>query len=134
MVHEVHHRHPASSSWLLADRILKSDGDSNRVLEASNNIELAGNDESASIKKEIDLVIKHQVANLKREIRLAPKVSEHLEKRLLETEHRTYLWLHLLWNIVRKNLSGTNFEIDRLIDDLPDDIKGSYEVPSSEVS
>jgi ankyrin repeat protein len=99
-----------------------------RVLEASNNIELAGNNESTSIKKEIDLVIKHQVANLKRENRLAPKVSEHLEKRLLETEHRTYLWLHLLWNIVRKNLSGTNFEMDRLIDNLPDDIKGSYEV------
>ena len=99
-----------------------------RVLEASNNIELAGNDESASIKKEIDLVIKHQVANLKREIRLAPNVSDHLEKRLLETEHRTYLWLHLLWNIVRKNLSGTKSEMDRLIDKLPDDIQGSYEV------
>lgn len=62
-----------------------------RVLEASNNIELAGNNKSASIKKEIDLVIKHQVANLKQEIRLAPNISDHLEKRLLETEHRTYL-------------------------------------------
>ena len=99
-----------------------------RVLEASNNIELAGNDESASIKKEIDLVIKHQVANLKREIRLGQKVSDHLQTRLLETEHRTYLWLHLLWNIIRKNLSGTKSEMDRLIDNLPDDIQGSYEV------
>ncbi|KAL6720812.1 hypothetical protein ACLMJK_002737 [Lecanora helva] len=98
------------------------------ILEASNNIELAGNDESASIKKEIDLVIKHQVIKLKREIRLDQKVSDHLEKRLLETEHRTYLWLHLLWNIVRKNLSGTKAEMDRLIDKLPDDIEGSYEV------
>lgn len=62
-----------------------------RVLKAFNNIELARNNELASIKKEIDLVIKHQVANLKRENRLAPKVSEHLEKRLLETKHRTYL-------------------------------------------
>jgi len=99
-----------------------------RVLEASNNIELAGNNESASIKKEIDLVIKHQVANLKREIRLTQRVSDHLEKRLLETEHRTYLWLHLLWNIIRKNLPGKNFEMDRLIDNLPDDIQGSYKV------
>lgn len=31
----------------------------NKLLEASDNIELAGNDELASIKKEIDLVIKH---------------------------------------------------------------------------
>ncbi|KAL6717737.1 hypothetical protein ACLMJK_003822 [Lecanora helva] len=42
-----------------------------KVLEASNNIELAGNDKLASITKEIDLVIKHQVASLKREARLA---------------------------------------------------------------
>ncbi|KAL8875972.1 MAG: hypothetical protein Q9198_005748, partial [Flavoplaca austrocitrina] len=99
-----------------------------RVLEASDNIELSGNDESASIKKEIDLVIKHRVAKLKQEIRLATKVSDHLEKRLLETEHRTYLWLHLLWNIVKKNLSGTKSEMDRLIDNLPDDIQGSYDI------
>ena len=99
-----------------------------KVLEASNNIELAGNDESASITKEIDLVIKHQVASLKREARLAQRVSDHLEKRLLATEHRTYLWLHLLWNIIRKNLSGTKSEMDRLIDNLPDNIQGSYEV------
>ena len=74
------------------------------------------------------IVIKHEVANLKRENRLAQKVSDHLEKRLLETEHRTYLWLHLLWSIAKKNLSGTKSEMDRLINNLPDDIKGSYEV------
>jgi len=99
-----------------------------KVLEASNNIELAGNDESASIKKEIDLVIKHQVANLKGEIDLIQEVSYHLEKRLLKTEHRTYIWLHLLWNIIRKNPSGTKSGMDRLIDNLSDDIQGSYEV------
>ena len=99
-----------------------------KMLEASSNIELAGNDESASIKKEIDLVIKHQVANLKQELRLGQKVSDHLERRLLDTEHRTYLWLHLLWNIIKKRLSGTKAEMDKLIDDLPDDIQGSYEV------
>ena len=38
------------------------------------------------------------------------------------------MWLHLLWNIIRKNLSGTKSEMDRLIDNLPDDILGSYDV------
>lgn len=99
-----------------------------KLLEVSDNIELAGNDESAIIKQEIDLVIKHRVVNLKRKLRLNQKVSDHLEKRLLETEHRTYLWLHLLWNIIEKRLSGTKAEMDRLINELPDDIQGSYEV------
>ncbi len=98
------------------------------LLDTSNNIELAGNDESESIRKEIDLIIKYRVAKLKRENRLTTKVTDHLEKRLLEMEHRTYLWLYLLWEIIRKNLSGTKSELDGLIDNLPDDIQGSYEV------
>ena len=98
------------------------------LLKASNNIELAGNDESESIKKEIDLVIKCRVKKLGREIQLTAKVTDYLEKRLLEIEHRTYLWLHLVWEIMRKNLSGTKYELDRTIDDLPDDIQSSYGV------
>jgi len=97
------------------------------LLKASNNIELAGNDESASIKREIDLVIKHQVARLAQENRLAKKVTYHLEKRLLETEHRTYLWLRLLWEIIRKKLTGTIIEINELIDNLPTGIQDAYE-------
>jgi ABC-type phosphate/phosphonate transport system substrate-binding protein len=97
------------------------------LLKASNNIELAGNDESASIKKEIDLVIKHQVARLAQENRLVKKVTYHLEKRLLETEHRTYLWLRLLWEIIRKKLTGTIIEINELIDELPAGIQDAYE-------
>ncbi|KAL8899297.1 MAG: hypothetical protein Q9207_006267 [Kuettlingeria erythrocarpa] len=98
------------------------------LLRTSINIELAGNDESASIKKEIDLVIKHRVAILARENRLAKKVADHLEKRLLETEHRTYLWLRLLWEIIKKTLSGTIKRMNQLIDELPANIADAYEI------
>ena len=99
-----------------------------KLLQASNNIELAGNDESEDIKKEINIVIKHRVKELQEENLLSAKVTDHLEKRLLEIEHRTYLWLHLLFEIIRKDLSGTKSELDKPIDDLPDDIQGAYEV------
>ena len=98
-----------------------------RLLQTSDNIELAGNDESASIIKEIDLAIKHNVANLALENRLAKRVSHHLEKRLLETENRTYLWLRLIWEIIKKSLSGTITEMNELIDNLPSGIQDSYE-------
>ncbi|KAI4117565.1 MAG: hypothetical protein LQ338_007526 [Usnochroma carphineum] len=91
-------------------------------------IELAGNDESASIKEEINIVIKHRVAKLAQENCLAKKVTDHLEKRLLETEHRTYLWLRLLWEIIRKSLLGTITEMNKLIDDLPAGIQECYEI------
>ena len=98
------------------------------LLKTSINIELAGNDESASIKKEIDLVIKHRVAILARENRLAKKVADHLEKRLLETEYRTYLWLRLLWEIIKKTLSGTIKGMNQLIDKLPAGIQDAYKI------
>ncbi|MCJ1378443.1 hypothetical protein MMC17_001542 [Xylographa soralifera] len=97
------------------------------LLEASSNIELAGNDESASIKKEIDLVIKHHVKELAKKSRLHPKVEAHLEKRLLGIEHRTYLWLRLVWEVIRKSLSGTVSAMNKLIDNLPVGIHESYE-------
>ncbi len=97
------------------------------LLEASSNIELAGNDESASVKKEIDLVIRHRVKELAKKSRLHPKVEAHLEKRLLRIEHRTYLWLRLIWEVVRKSLSGTVSAMNKLIDNLPVGIQESYE-------
>ncbi|KAL9100922.1 MAG: hypothetical protein Q9163_003758 [Psora crenata] len=98
-----------------------------KLLQASENIELAGEDESASIKIEIDLVIKHNVAKLARENRLTGRVSDHLEKRLLKTENRTYLWLRLIWEIIKKDMSGTITEMNEVIDNLPSGIQDSYE-------
>ena len=124
-------RHETSAScvkFLVTSRLyFKIRQGFDKLLEISNNIELAGNNESTTIQKEIDLVIKHRVAKLKQEIRLTQVVCDYLEKRLLKTEHRTYLWLHLLWSIIRKRLSGTKSEMDQLIDNLPDDIQGFYE-------
>ncbi|KAI4219875.1 MAG: hypothetical protein L6R40_008705 [Gallowayella cf. fulva] len=99
-----------------------------RLLKPSISIELAGNDGSASIKKEIDLVIKYQVARLTQENRLKPKVAEHLKRRLLETENRTYLWLRLLWAIIRKTLLGNITGMNQLIDNLPAGLYDVYEV------
>lgn len=97
------------------------------LLQVSDNIELAGNDESASIKQEIDLVIKYKVAKIASENDLEKRVADHLEKRLLETNNKTYLWLRLIWEIIEKDMLGTISKMDKLIDNLPSDIQDSYE-------
>ena len=99
-----------------------------RVLETVNDIALKGTDESASIEKEINLVIEHKIESLKHKDRLNQKVTEYLRQRLFEIEHRTYLWFHLLWKIIEESLSGTKTEMDKLIDNLPVNIQGSYEI------
>lgn len=122
----LHQRSPSSASnlkLLITSRpYFQIRREFNKLLQASDNIELAGNDESASIKKEIDFIIKYRVAKLASENRLTERASDHLEKRLLETENRTYLWLRLIWEIIKKNLSGTIREINELIDHLPSGI------------
>ena len=98
-----------------------------RSLDKCNLIELSGNDESESIRKEIDLVIKHRVAKLKQENYLVTRVTNHLEKKLLGAENRTYLWLKLIWIIVEKSLVGTVSEMDVLVENLPSNVQEAYE-------
>lgn len=97
------------------------------LLKTADNIELTGNEESANIEEEINLVIKHRVAELASRNRLVESVSSHLERRLLQTKHRTYLWLRLIWQIIDKELTGNTNEMNDLIDNLPTDVLDSYE-------
>ena len=97
------------------------------LLTVAATIELAGTDESESIRQEIDLVIKHRVRNIAKKLYLPENVRDHLEARLLMTENRTYLWLRLLWEVIEKTLSGTISELNELIDNLPASIEDAYE-------
>jgi hypothetical protein len=58
-------------------------------------IQLRGEDENDKISKEIDLVIHAEVARLAADLKLDSHTTCLLETKLLEMEHRTYLWLHL---------------------------------------
>lgn len=72
-----------------------------------NTIRLAGEDESESIKHEIDLVIKDRVPKIASRKNMDCKTSAALRDRLLKTENRTYLWPHPTLDGVEKgNRSG----------------------------
>lgn len=45
----------------------------------------------------------------------------------METENRTYLWLRLIWGIIKESLSDTIKEMNELIDNLSSGIQDSYE-------
>lgn len=73
---------------------------------------LAGENESGKLKNEIDLVIKDKVADIARMKKLNQKTRDRLQERLIGTEHRTYLWLHL----VLPGLEGTLIKIPSDVD------------------
>lgn len=71
--------------------------------------------------------MRHRVAGIVQETYLPAGVQDHLEKRSLEMEHRIYLWLRLLWDIILKALSGAISEMNKLIDNLPTSTYDLYE-------
>ena len=91
-------------------------------------IRLAGEDESVTITKEINLVIRDRVPKISSRKRLDGRTQDALQNRLLQTENRTYLWLHLTLDSVEKALGpDTPQKMEVFIRKLPRTIKEAYE-------
>ncbi|KAK8134965.1 ankyrin repeat protein [Apiospora sp. TS-2023a] len=61
-------------------------------------IRIPGESELAVISNEINLVIKHRVRIFSKECNLKDTLAAHMEQRLLEIPHRTYLWIYLIFD------------------------------------
>ena len=93
-----------------------------------NTIRLTGEDESETIKREIDLVIEDRVPKLAARKKLDDKTRAALQDRLLQTENRTYLWLHLTLDGVEKGFGlATPQKMKAFIGKLPRTINQAYE-------
>ncbi|KAM0317008.1 hypothetical protein ACHAO8_002814 [Botrytis cinerea] len=88
-------------------------------------IRIAGEMESKIISREINLVINHEVEQLD----LDDDVKSHIITRLRGMEHRTYLWLHLIMDVIRKRIesSGESRKIDKSLQSLPKTVEKIYE-------
>ncbi|KAH7111571.1 ankyrin repeat-containing domain protein [Dactylonectria macrodidyma] len=89
---------------------------------------IPGEEESKTISQEVNRVITHRVNHLSEKKRLSPQIKSHLEKRLQETTHRTYLWVYLVFDYLenesfKKTLKG----IESAIATLPMSINEAYE-------
>lgn len=79
---------------------------------------LSGENESSKLKDEIDLVIEDKVADIARRKQLNQKTRDRLQERLVETEHRTYLWLHLVLPGLEKTLIKNPSDVDHEINQV----------------
>ncbi|KAA8565832.1 hypothetical protein EYC84_009652 [Monilinia fructicola] len=88
-------------------------------------IHMAGEMESENISQEINLVIKHEVSRLE----VDETVKGHIENRLQEMKHRTYLWLYLIMDVIRQRIesSGNARKIDESLQTLPETVEKVYE-------
>ncbi len=87
-------------------------------------IRLAGENETATISKEINIAVK---ARVNRMVKLSPKTRTRLETKLLETENRTYLWLTLVMAEVEEAASTNERKLLKLIENIPVSVDAAYD-------
>ena len=91
-------------------------------------IRLAGEDETEIIQSEIDMVIKARVPSLAASLKLDGETQDYLEQRLLEIKNRTYLWLYLILDGIKKTIMiNTSKRVDRFISEIPNSVYEAYE-------
>ncbi|KAH6973905.1 hypothetical protein EDB80DRAFT_347304 [Ilyonectria destructans] len=98
------------------------------LLDAFPNIHIPGEEESETISQEVNYVITRRINQLSMKKRLSPQIKRHLEKRLQETTHRTYLWVHLVFDYLQKEgFKKTLKGVESTIATLPKSINEAYE-------
>ncbi|KAJ6256012.1 hypothetical protein Dda_9306 [Drechslerella dactyloides] len=91
-------------------------------------IRLAAEEEAAAISREIDLVIKYRVGDLKTEMDLPEPVAAALEASLLKMTHRTYLYLKLIFEVIRNRFDATTEKRMRgILEQMPKTVDKAYE-------
>ena len=90
-------------------------------------IRLRGEEETESIRRKINFVIEHNVSELKSKLELDDSLSSLIKTELLKITHRTYLWLHLTFKVIRSSIGFTKSKFREIISTLPNTVKNAYQ-------
>ena len=98
-----------------------------RLDGAATFIQLDADDQSDQISKEVNLVIDDRIPRIAP--RLGREAQQEIANHLKRTEHRTYLWLHLILNVIEDKIVsyGTAKGLKPIIDHLPATVHDAYE-------
>lgn len=92
-------------------------------------IHLSGDDEieSEKIAQEIKLVIKAKVKALGEELQLLLEEQQTLQRELLQIPHWTYLWVYLVFDVIRNSILITQESLLTIIRTLPMSVEDAYD-------
>ncbi|KAL6915480.1 hypothetical protein FSST1_006975 [Fusarium sambucinum] len=100
----------------------------NFLLNSFPNIRIPGEEKSEVISREVNHVIKRRIHELAKEKGFTVDIRNHLENRLQEATHRTYLWVHLVFDYLQKHtLKRTPKGIESAVATLPTSVNEAYE-------
>ncbi|KAJ5960476.1 uncharacterized protein N7479_007626 [Penicillium vulpinum] len=98
-----------------------------RFSDASTYLHFDGADNSVDISNDINLVIDAKVAEIGRGFQESDR--QTISKKLKSMENRTYLWLHLTFDIIKQRRSkySRRSDVEALLSSLPSEIEDAYE-------
>jgi ankyrin repeat protein len=98
------------------------------LLKSFPRIHIPGEEESEAISQEVNLVIRYRVELLAGEKRLPDEVRDDLVTHLTSTEHRTYLWVHLVFDYLKTEVfKKTRKGFEEATKSLPKSVNQAYE-------
>ncbi|KAK4446795.1 ankyrin repeat-containing domain protein [Podospora aff. communis PSN243] len=86
-----------------------------------------GEIETAKIAKEIDVYIRARVRNIQESFHLSPDEVQLLMDRLLGARNRTYLWVHLVLDMIETSIHIDEAGIKAATSVLPQSVEEAYE-------
>ena len=98
-----------------------------KTLDNLPTIRLRGEEENDQIHHEIDSVIRMRVAKLATDLKLDDQTKGRLETKLLEMEHRTYLWLYLAIQGIYETYRNSLRPEEASINSFPSSVEDAYE-------
>jgi ankyrin repeat protein len=98
------------------------------LLKSFPHVHIPGEEEFEAIAQEINYVINYRVDRLAEEKELAKNIKTILADALLRIEHRTYLWVYLVFNYLKsKDFKETKKGIKSAMQSLPTTVNEAYE-------
>ena len=97
------------------------------LTQAFPEIHLCGEERNEEIREEVDLVVQARVNRLVRELNLKATTGLRLESYLRTMEHRTYLWLYLAMDDIRRTLKNSLRPDKATFTWVPDSVEAAYE-------
>ncbi|KAF3004398.1 hypothetical protein E8E13_010156 [Curvularia kusanoi] len=99
-----------------------------RLLNTFSCIHIPGETASKSISQEVNLVIRHRVQQVAKVQELADDVQASLLAALFKFQHRTYLWVHLIFDHLKsEGFKNTTKGVQQAIQTLPATVNQAYE-------
>ncbi|EPE34665.1 Ankyrin repeat-containing protein [Glarea lozoyensis ATCC 20868] len=86
-----------------------------------------GEEDTGQIQRETNLVIDHKIVNLQKQYELSQDIITELREELGKVEHRTYLWLKLIFNLLSTDAhSLTKKGRRKIFGSIPQSVNAAY--------